>query len=301
MSIGKKRITCAQVNQMDIVDYLSSLGFHPAKIKNADYWYRSPLRDEKTASFKVNRTRNAWYDHGIGKGGNMVDFGLAFHHCSVPELLEKFNGDFSFHQQPVKMIAAQKEVSEKQIKILSERNLSSLPLLRYIKQRRIAENIALKYCREVVFEMNDKKYSAIGFMNNEGGFELRNQWFKGSSSPKAVTTFTNDTKNISVFEGFFNFLSHQTIYQNQPPVSSDFLILNSAAFFEKSKPMMEQYHTIRLYMDRDKTGQNCSQQAMASSKQYSDESVLYEGYNDFNQWMQEIGKSQKQGLRRSLK
>ncbi|HTE11594.1 MAG TPA: CHC2 zinc finger domain-containing protein [Chitinophagaceae bacterium] len=301
MSIGKKSFTCAQVNQMDIVDYLSSLGYHPARIKNADYWYLSPLRDEKTASFKVNRTKNAWYDHGIGKGGNMVDFGLEFHHCTVSALLEKFNGDFSFHQQPVKMIAAQKELSEQQINILSEQELCSLPLLRYIKQRRIAENIARKYCREVLFEMNAKKYSAIGFKNNEGGFELRNQWFKGSCSPKAVTTFTNDANNVSVFEGFFNFLSHQTIYQNQPPASSDFLILNSAAFFEKSKPFMEQYHTIRLYMDRDKTGQNCSQHAMASSKKYSDESILYDGYNDLNQWMQEIGKSQKQGLRRSLK
>src|SRR5450432_1898984 len=106
MSIGKNAFTCAQVNQLDLVDYLSSLGYSPVKIKNDDHWYLSPLRDEKTASFKVNCKANVWYDHGSGKGGNLVDFGLQYHHCSVSELLEKFNGDFSFQQQPLKMIAA---------------------------------------------------------------------------------------------------------------------------------------------------------------------------------------------------
>jgi len=35
------------------------------------------------------------------------------------------------------------------------------------------------------------------------------------------------------------------------------------------------------------------------SKKYCDESRLYEGYNDFNEWMQQVGKSVKQGLRKS--
>ena len=58
MSIGKKRFTCNMVNQMDMIDYLLTLGYSPAKIRQDDYWYCSPLRDEKTASFKVNRKAN---------------------------------------------------------------------------------------------------------------------------------------------------------------------------------------------------------------------------------------------------
>ncbi|MEP6628112.1 MAG: CHC2 zinc finger domain-containing protein, partial [Ginsengibacter sp.] len=100
MNIGNKRLSCIQVNQIDLVDYLSSLGYHPSRIKNADHWYLSPLRDEKTASFKVNRNYNVWYDHGIGKGGNMVDFGLQYYRCSVAELLEKFRTDLPIQSQP---------------------------------------------------------------------------------------------------------------------------------------------------------------------------------------------------------
>src|SRR6476469_6025931 len=108
----------ATVKQIDLVDYLSSLGYQLQKIRNNDYWYLSPLREEKTASFKVNRKLNAWYDHGIGKGGNMVDFGILYHHCSITELLQKLSSSFSFHretltvQQPLTNTQSQQEALE---------------------------------------------------------------------------------------------------------------------------------------------------------------------------------------------
>src|SRR3954451_19248423 len=92
-----------EVKQIDLVEYLEKLGYQPEKIRNNDYWYLSPLRDEKTASFKVNRKLNAWYDHGIGKGGNIIDFGILYHRYTVSELLERLgqtNGrNLSFHRQ----------------------------------------------------------------------------------------------------------------------------------------------------------------------------------------------------------
>ena len=64
-------MNCEQANQIDLVDYLFSIGFSPNKISAENYWFLSPLRDERTASFKVNKTKNIWYDHGIGKGGKL--------------------------------------------------------------------------------------------------------------------------------------------------------------------------------------------------------------------------------------
>jgi len=40
-------MNCDEANQIDLVDYLYSLGYQPEKIKNNDYWYLSPLREEK--------------------------------------------------------------------------------------------------------------------------------------------------------------------------------------------------------------------------------------------------------------
>lgn len=48
----------------------------------------------------------------------------------------------------------------------------------------------------------EKIYRAVGFKNNAGGYELRNEYFKGSSAPKYVSYIDNKANNISVFEGF---------------------------------------------------------------------------------------------------
>lgn len=48
-----------QARQTDMVAYLEKLGYQREKISNNDYWYLSPLREEKQASFKVNRKLNA--------------------------------------------------------------------------------------------------------------------------------------------------------------------------------------------------------------------------------------------------
>jgi len=60
-------MNCAEANQIDMVDYLNSMGYPPQKISGNDYWYLSPLRSEKHASLKVERNRNVWYDYGIGQ------------------------------------------------------------------------------------------------------------------------------------------------------------------------------------------------------------------------------------------
>jgi len=96
-----------EVRQMDMVEYLSKLGHSPSKIKNFDYWYLSPLREEKTASFKINRKLNCWYDHGICKGGNLIDFTILYHNCTAGEFLKEVNDHFSFHK--LKALPSQKE------------------------------------------------------------------------------------------------------------------------------------------------------------------------------------------------
>ena len=100
--MNTQKMSCLQANKIDLVEYLKSLGYTPQKIRNDDYWYHSPLREEKEPSFKVNRRLNVWYDHATGKGGNPVDFGIFYHRCTVSEFLEKLSDHqhhFSFHQQ----------------------------------------------------------------------------------------------------------------------------------------------------------------------------------------------------------
>jgi hypothetical protein len=284
-----------EVKNTDMVDYFLSLGFKPAKVTRNDYWYLSPFREETTPSFKVNRNMNRWYDFGEGKGGNIIDFGLLYHNCSVKKLLIKFNKPFSFEQQNIQ--SNKEDEESKKIKVINEREISSFVLIRYLHKRRIPVDIAKKFCSEIDYELYGKNYYAIGFKNDAGGYELRNEKFKASSSPKDITLIKNDAEKLTVFEGFFNFLSYQAIHHKQEQPNTNFLILNSASFFQKRLPLMQSHKSVHLYLDCDTTGQKCIQKALEIDKQkFIDERHLYKNYKDLNDWIMQFGQSQKQSL-----
>lgn len=300
MNFSKKRLSISEAKEIDMVYFLSSLGHEPSKISNSDYWYLSPLREEKTPSFKINRKLNRWYDHGLGKGGNLVDFAILYHGCTISELLQNLSGNLSFHK-PIPRQTFAKYEQENQLKILEDFILSSSALLRYLQQRRIPVDIADHYCREVRYELNTKVYYGIGFRNDLGGFEIRNPYFKASSSPKGITTFDSNADEVIVFEGFIDFLSFKVINQHDPEGRFNFLVLNSISFFETARPFMEKHNTIRLYLDRDTAGQNCTRYALSINNNYNDESSLYQNHKDFNDWVVNFGKPQKKYQKQKLK
>lgn len=287
---NKNKLSCEQAKNIDIVTYLANLGYGPARIRNVNYWYLSPLRNEKTPSFKVNTSLNRWYDHGIGKGGNLIDFGVLYHACSVAELLQILSGDFSFQQQSISL-AAKVEAASK-ITIKAEHDLSSPALLRYLAERKISASVASLWCREIHYEVAGKNYFAIGFKNDSSGYELRSPNFKGSSSPKDITAICNGHTAVCVYEGFFDFLSGFSINVRRRingVADCDFVILNSLALFEKARPFMEQHNRVNLYLDRDIAGQNCSSYARSLSSKYEDASGIYKGFKDLNEWLMRNG------------
>jgi len=289
-------MTIEQAKNLDIVDYLSKAGHEPQKISGNHYWYYSPFRDERTPSFKVNRKLNRWFDFAEGKGGNLVDLGMILHGGSVSYFLQKLEKGIT--SNPKQASKPLKTGEDNQVIILSDFSISSYPLLKYLQQRRIQLEIAAKYLREVRYRIGDKTYYALGFKNDAGGYELRNQNFKGSSSPKDTTFIDNGAKELAVFEGFFNFLSYQYLYDKQHPEKPNFLILNSTSFFEKSLPKMQEHQRVKLFLDNDKTGNRYTQQAvLIDEKKFFDERKLYQKYDDLNDWIMNIGKSQKQHLR----
>ncbi len=305
-----------EAKQIDLVNYLAALGHRPQKIRNKDYWYLSPLREEKTPSFKVNRSLNAWYDHGIGKGGNLVDFGILYFKCSVSDFLQHLseyqNPSISIFHQPspthnlpasAASFADEKKerVNEGKIIILEARPLSEISLLKYLEKRRIPLSIAEKFCKEIDFLLYGKTRTVIGFQNNAGGYELRSADFKGSSSPKEVTSFDYNKEQLNVFEGFFNFLTHQAMNKENILPLTNFLVLNSLSFFLNQRERMEQHQQIHLFLDRDSAGIKFTQAALQWSKKFVDQSHTYKKYKDLNEYLirqQESRHRQSHGVRR---
>lgn len=289
MENSKSKLTCDEAREIDLVDYLSSIGQLPVKIRGNDYWYLSPLRSEKTASFKVNRCINRWYDHGIGRGGNLIDFAVTYHNCTIKDLLQLLQGNFSFHK-PIFVSQSNDNLPNIGIEILGDYIIGSWQLVSYLKDRHIPCDLAQQYCREVQYINAGRIYYVIGFKNDGEGYELRSADFKGSSSPKGITSIQKGGREVSVFEGFFDFLSWLVTHDFPGQTSMNFCVLNSLCFFQNARPFLEQHEAIHLYLDNDSAGQNCSCQALQINTQYVDESSLYKGYKDLNEWHVNMGK-----------
>ena len=280
-------LTFSQAKQIPITEYLSGIGLQPAKIRGNDHWYLSPFRDERSPSFKVNTKLNVWYDHGSGEGGTLIDLGAKLHQCSLHEFLDKLADrnyglqQFSFHRNAL-------ESPERKLEVLNTMDLRNPDLVHYLEGRGIKSHFAHEYCREVEFRIGSKSYLAVGFPNRSGGYELRNRWFKGSSSPKDVSFIDNGPSHISVVEGFIDFLSLLTLNQKKVielPLHSSFLILNSVSLLNKNLTLLQSPGDILLFLDNDLAGREAKEQLTSKGILFRDAGTLYASYKDVNEFL----------------
>lgn len=292
---------------IDLVDYLASLGHQPTRQNSHDYWYLSPLREEDTASFKVDRNKQVWYDHGDGKGGDLIDFVREYFHYDFKEVLQKFRDYLNVpleQRQAVPPIAdtsgsqeKEPDGTEKEIHVLAVRPIEKAYLKSYIASRHIPFSLAGRFLKEIDYRLYGKTYTALGFPNDGGGYEIRNKYFKGSSKPKAPTILLlNENKRpiqeqkLAVMEVFFSMLSFMVLLEEgklfveKPDV---ILVLNSLSFLNKSQDLITAYGHTDLYLDNDTAGQKATEQALSWSDNISDRRYLYEGFIDFNAFITE--------------
>lgn len=285
-------IRIEDVKKLDLVDYLASLGFHPERIRNHDYWYLSPLRDERTASFKIDRIRNNWYDHGEGRGGTIIDFGMAYFGCEIPELLQKMEKYKTAHLALPHQIAHRPTAigsDERRIVVLGQGPLADSLLIGYLENRRISFEVANQFCREIAYRVGKLDYAAIGFPNDKGGFELRSPGFKGSSSPKSPTFLPAKSPGLRIFEGFFDFLSFQEVGRVLDLPASNFLILNSLAFLREGIPLVRQFSPVKTFFDHDQAGRRATEQIRQVAPGVVDASSFYQDAKDLNEWLVKVG------------
>lgn len=292
-----RTLSCREARHIQIIEYLAKCGYQPQYIRGNNHWYISPLREEKTASFKVNTQLNVWMDFGEGIGGNLIDLGIHMHHCSVKEFLALLNYSypgFSFHQQSPRKAAPQ---PRNPLIINGVKSISHSALTIYLKYRGIDPAIGDQYCKEVDFTIGSKSYFAIGFANRSGGYELRNSWFKGASSPKDITIISGGHNSTIVLEGFTDFLS--LLQLSQGHAQTDFIILNSVALVERAVPILKNYQGIFLMLNHDKAGEAAMKKLQAADISFTDSSDFYQGFNDINEYLvaQRPASLQPQNLR----
>jgi len=269
------------VKNISITKYLLSCGFSPKREKTRESWFSSPLRPgDRDPSFKVDESLNLWYDFGSGTGGSIIDFAMAYHDYSFPQAITHLEGygglDFSFTGRPE---------PKEGTKIIRVGELRIKSLLEYLShERKIELAIARLYLKEVHYLVNKNQYYAIGFKNDLGGYELRNPYFKSSTSPKYFTTITGKQDGLNLFEGFMDFLSALT-YHNTPRLKNTTIILNSVSNISKL-PDLSEIPMINLFLDNDRAGQEGVNKIRVMNSNIRDYSLeLYPNHKDFNEML----------------
>ena len=275
--------------RISIRAYLAARGIKPRWERGNRGMYLSPLREERTASFSVSYDKNLWHDFGTGEGGSIIDLVARMEGCSEVEAARRLNERNTGTFAPLSVEPPRaSEPTPSRLIILSDRELTHPALLGYLTGRGIDPAIARTYCREVRYTIGGKEYFAIGFRNNTGGWELRNSRFKGSSTPKNITTLDNGSDTAMVFEGFIDFLSYLSLKANPTP-AIDATVLNSVTNLQKAVPFLSHHRVVHAFLDNDDAGRKALARLEESlpSTEVIDPSVFYRNHKDLNDYWQE--------------
>jgi len=289
-----------QANAIPMSEILSRLGHTPTKQNTTDAWYKSPLRNEKTASFKVNIQKNVWYDHGEGIGGDVVNFACKYlkvckEDCTETDALrwlENMHGKTSRITNIDTSECSQKDTT---LVLKEVKEIQKGGLLVYLREREIPIKVAKAFLKEV-HVLNTKTNSriyALGIKNEEGGYELRNHLFKGCVNKKDITFIRGTKQNpktVHIFEGAFDFLT-MIAHQKTKAFEGDVIILNSIACINKATGYIKKYNYKQAFtwMDNDTAGEKATNFLEEFLKTevgitHFKKNYIYDGFKDVNEW-----------------
>ena len=287
------------LKNISIRQFLARRGILPKYERNGYGMYLSPLREERTPSFKVDYVRNLWYDFGLGEGGTLLTLVMRLERCDSREAVRRLQngekrdaGSASLSPSvgerpavggpsPVVRLAAVPA-----LRILSDDPLRHPALIGYLVSRGIVPSVAAAFCREVRYEVNGRAFFAVGFRNDAEGWELRSERFKGGSSPKHITTIDNRSDTVIAFEGFMDFLAYLSL-KHPERLRIDATVLNSVVNLPKAVPFLSRHPVIHTFFDNDEAGRKATADLirLCPRSEVIDQSSFYSGHKDVNDYL----------------
>lgn len=273
---------------------LSRLGYEPVgpPVKG-ELLYLSMLRDsDKDPSFRVNDKLGVWYDFGTGKGGNLIDFGVAYwKDLNFNEVLAKIKQVADVDVSALPSLKNPDRISRPRLAIkLPNYKIeeikpvgSNYAITSYLKHRGVWD-VAAGDLKEIYYFVEDEKkrrkqFFAVGWQNEKGGWEVRNKYFKGCLGQKAMTVIPGDPDWLCIYEGYMNYKSWQYENRNRRPT---IVVLNSLAFLKELIEKAKEFKKVDSFFDNDTAGRLATVQLIEKIPQTKDNSYLYSDHNDYN-------------------
>ena len=288
----------SRIKRYSIVEYLERKGIKPVRSTPAYALYHSPLREDTHPSFKVDTEKNLWIDYAEGKGGSIIDLCMRLEGCTLSETIRHLGRNtlddtvHSPYKESVQDTFMQESIRQAASTNGGARRLTGisdtlpLHLQKYLTEERcINMEKAMPFLRCISYEIRGLHYQAIGFANQSGGYELRdNGTFKGTIAPKDITPiFSDRAEPVCIFEGFIDFLSFLSMKEE---VINHCLVMNSVSNVARSIRYLNdrQVSSIRTFLDNDEAGRRATEDFMEAGFKVDDMSVHYRNFKDLNEY-----------------
>ena len=288
----------SRIKRYPIVEYLERKGIKPVRRTPAYALYRSPLREDTHPSFKVDTEKNLWIDYAEGKGGSIIDLYMRLEGCTLLEAIRQLGRNYpdntahSPQRERVQDTSKQESIRQAASTNGGARRLTGisdtlpLHLQKYLTEERcINIEKATPFLRCISYEVRGHHYQAIGFANQSGGYELRdNGMFKGTIAPKDITPiFTDGVDPVCIFEGFMDFLSFLSMKEE---IISHCLVMNSVSNVARAIRYLNDRHLthIRAFLDNDDAGRKATNDFIRAGFKVEDMSVHYGRFKDLNEY-----------------
>lgn len=254
MNYNEAKTQAERIKQdYSILDYFHSLvnsGFLKYEgVKGKEFFFG--FLEQRTGSIAVDDKTNLWYDHAAGNGGDILEAVQVFENKNFFQSVERLSESL-----PVRsFVLRPKTKSTPKIEVEKVVEISHDALVNYILGRGLEPEEISQFAKEVHWQNKGKRYFAVGFTNESGGWVLRSSIFKGNILGGGISMqVIGQARRTKIFEGWFDFLSYLKL---SGATNFKAIILNSTAnlTLKLMLEILKEGNKVDLYLDNDTTGE----------------------------------------------
>ncbi|WP_433894909.1 hypothetical protein [Sphingobacterium mizutaii] len=243
----------------NLVSLLKALGHEPVSINGDEFGYASVFgkRTNNKIVLTVNQQFKSWFDSSLGKGGNLMDFARSYWPLFSSGRIE----------EKLREIQAQ---SAKKDRRLRKRKATKIPHYQIDRARPLGYNnevtdflmesglweLADLNIREVYYYVTDQKgnrkdFCAAGWMNENGGWEVRAQNYSGCIGTKGMTFISASETALAIFPEYVDYLKRRN---DKHLHYASVLIMNHPDFLSAALKRASHFEKVLFYFDDTRIG-----------------------------------------------
>lgn len=251
---------------LTLISLLKALGHEPISINADEFGYASVFgkRTNNKIVLRVNQQFESWFDSSLGRGGNLMDFSRTYwphlSHERIEEKLRDIQTQYVKKDRP-----------------LRKRKATKIPDYRVARTRPLGYNnevtdflmesglwdLADLNIREVYYYVTDQKgkrkdFCAAGWMNENGGWEVRAQNYTGCIGTKGMTFISVSGSVLTIFPEYVDYLKRRN---DKHLHYASVLVLNHPDFLSAALKRASHFEKVLLYIDETSNGYQSATEA----------------------------------------